>query len=105
MVRGAALIRELAENVRAFKAASGIERLIGFGSQARGTATAGSDVDFLLVDDRFESVVFLRRALGLRKFWPERLPVDFLCYTPSEFDDLRRRPTLVRSAVEEGIIA
>ena len=36
----------------------------------------------------------------------EDLPyaVDFLCYTPEEFRQLSRRVTLVREAIQEGVV-
>ena len=88
--------------VRGFRTATGIRRVIVFGLQARGESNSQSDVDLLLVDDRFEGVKSFRRARGLHKSWPLDVPVDFLCYTPNEFEALRVRPTVAREAAENG---
>ena len=42
----------------------------------------------------------------LRHTYATRLdvPVDFLCYTPEEFDALRIRPTIAREAAEHGVV-
>lgn len=90
--------------IREFRRASHIQRVIVFGSRATGGSTVDSDVDLLLVDPRFAGVKSFRRARGLHKHWVLEVPVDFLCYTPEEFEALRSRPTLVREAAEHGIV-
>jgi len=35
--------------------------------------------------------------------WDLGMPVDFLCYTPEEFAELSKRPSIVREALREGI--
>lgn len=77
-------------------------RVVLFGSHARGTATAGSDVDLLVVlpqiADKRRTTVDIRRALG-------DLPVskDIVVTTP---DEIARRGDLVgsvlRPALREG---
>ncbi len=77
-------------------------RVILFGSHARGTARADSDVDLLVVmprlDNRRATTIAMRRALG-------DLPVckDIVVTTPDEID---RRGDLVgnvlRRALREG---
>jgi hypothetical protein len=37
------------------------------------------------------------------KFWNYDLPVDFLCYTPEEFERMKKMITIVSHAVKEGI--
>lgn len=36
-------------------------------------------------------------------YWDLNYPVDFLGYTPEEFNKLRKRIIIVKHAVEEGI--
>ena len=79
-----------------------VERVIFFGSRASGKPTRWSDVDLLIVSTTFRGVKN-RRAKGLHKYWTLDYPVDFLCYTPAEFERLRKRVSLVREAVEKGI--
>ena len=35
--------------------------------------------------------------------WDLRHPVDFLCYTPEEFRELSKRPSIVKVALKEGV--
>jgi predicted nucleotidyltransferase len=59
------------------------ERIILFGSHARGEASEDSDLDFLVieahVEDRAKEMVRLRRALR-----PLRTPVDVLVYSTED---------------------
>lgn len=56
-----------------------------FGSRARGEALAESDLDLLIVSDRFRGVPFLRRISSLLTELDIPFAVDLLCYTPEEF--------------------
>ena len=59
------------------------ERIILFGSHARGDAQEDSDLDFLVIEaqcsDRAKEMVRLRRALR-----PLRIPVDVLVYSSED---------------------
>lgn len=80
-----------------------IERAILFGSRARGEAGPHSDVDLMLVSPSFEGKTLSQRAAPLHLAWDLDVPVDFVCYAPSESERLRRRVSLVRVALEEGV--
>lgn len=80
-----------------------LERMILFGSYARGKTHRFSDVDLIVVSPRFRRKNIAERASPLYLEWDLDLPVDFLCYTPEEFETLSKRPSLVREALEEGI--
>jgi predicted nucleotidyltransferase len=78
------------------------DKIILFGSQARGTADDRSDVDILVIcpvaDDR--------RALTLamdRSLWGLRLARDVVVLTPEEYERDRQIPgTIARPASLEG---
>jgi len=36
-------------------------------------------------------------------YWNLDLPVDFLCYTPKEFNKLKKQISIVKEAIENGI--
>ncbi len=80
-----------------------IRRLILFGSRARGTARRHSDVDLIVVSPGFHGLDGVERDARMYDYWDADYPVDFLCYTPEEFNRLRRRITLVREAAETGV--
>lgn len=87
-----------------FQQETGIQRIIVFGSRARGDAAPGSDLDILLIDPRFEGQAFFKRSVGLRRKLDLQMGVDILCYTPEEFEGLRGQRTLVHHAADEGVV-
>lgn len=82
----------------------GIEKMILFGSQITSKRRKDSDVDLLIVSRRKKK---LRLMAQLYHEWhivqEVGYPVDFLCYTPEEFENLKKRVTIVREAVREGV--
>jgi uncharacterized protein len=81
-----------------------LQKLIFFGSRAKGKARKWSDVDLLLVSKQFSSLTFRERATKMYDYWNLNYPVDFLCYTPTEYRKLRSQITIVSEAEEEGIV-
>lgn len=79
-----------------------LKKLILFGSRATGKTHEWSDFDLIVVSDKFNKN---RRDHGakLYEYWEDEFPVDFLCYTPKEFNQLKNKITIVREAVREGI--
>lgn len=45
---------------------------------------------------------FLRRAARAYDYWDLERPVDFLWFTPGEFEERKRRIGLVAQALKEG---
>lgn len=96
---GTAVIQEM---VRRIVALCRPERVILFGSHARGTAGPDSDVDLLVVirldGDRRAVRLAIRRALsGIG------LPKDIVVVTPEEMDRYAQcAGTIVRVALKEG---
>ncbi len=81
----------------------GIQRMLLFGSLARGKTNENSDVDLIIVSEKFKGLSHLKRSPPLHLAWKLRYPVDFLCYTPAEFDKLKKRVSIVRDAIREGV--
>lgn len=79
-----------------------IERIVLFGSRARGDAHALSDVDLIVVSAAFEGKSLGERAGPLYQAWDGDVPVDFLCFTPAEFAHQRGRVGIVSVAMDEG---
>jgi len=77
------------------------EKIILFGSRARGEHLEGSDYDILIVSSKFKHVPFLKRMELIYELWDgDRL--DVICYTPDEFEKKRKQIGIVKKAVEEG---
>jgi predicted nucleotidyltransferase len=78
------------------------EKIILFGSYARGTAHEGSDVDLLIIK-RFDPSD-TRRYLGIRRHLRGmNVPMDIIVYTPEEIRQWRDvRGSLVHEVLETG---
>lgn len=68
-----------------------------------GTADDDSDIDLIVVGDEFRDKSPLKRLFELYLEWAMDYPVDFLCYTPEEFEEKRNEVSIVRHAINEGI--
>ncbi len=80
-------------------------KVIIFGSRVKGSATDESDIDVIIVSDFFKGIKFVKRmATVLKKItFPQH--VDFICYTPEEFEKIQSSSIVVKSALSEGIFA
>ncbi|MBU0470235.1 MAG: nucleotidyltransferase domain-containing protein [Nanoarchaeota archaeon] len=88
--------KKLSKNIK-------LDKMFLFGSRAKGKPTRYSDFDLLIVSPSFKKKKSLERGLGFYKLWNLDYPVDFLCYTPEEFNKYKKKLTIVREAVEKGI--
>lgn len=80
-----------------------IDKIIFFGSRAKGKFHKDSDIDLIIVSPKFRRLNFFQRGAKMYDYWNLRYPVDFLCYTPEEFNRLKKQITIVKEAVEHGI--
>ncbi len=97
------IIKELEHFKNDLKKETPISKMILFGSQAWGKPHRDSDIDLIIVSPKFRRRRSLLRGLNFYRYWKLDYPVDFLCYTPEEFNKLKKRVTIVREAVEKGI--
>ena len=80
-----------------------ISKMYFFGSWAYGKPNKDSDIDLIIVSPKFRKLNFFKRGAKMYDYWNLNYPVDFLCYTPGEFNRLKKQITIVRDAVKEGI--
>ncbi len=77
------------------------EKVILFGSFARGDYHAGSDVDLLIIKDT--GPPFLERTADVLRLCQSRLALEPLVYTPAEFEQmLRQRNPFILQVITEG---
>lgn len=74
-----------------------------FGPRVGGEALAESDLDLLVVSERFRGVPFVERASTLLADLDLVLPADVLCYSPEEFARKRHELGIVSLALKEGV--
>lgn len=93
------VIKKVAERIGI---ASNAERVILFGSHARGNAAEGSDVDLMIIAE--SDLPRFKRSRKLYKlFRPYPFGMDLVVYTPEEVDKGKRSPiSFVSSVLREG---
>jgi len=96
-------IKKLKEFKRRLSQKIPVSNMLLFGSRAKGKTHEFSDYDLLIVSEKFRGIGSRYRSLGFYKYWNWNKPFDFLCYTPEEFNKLKKQVTIVREAVKEGI--
>lgn len=79
-----------------------IEKVIFFGSRASGKPKKDSDIDLIIVSPYFRNMK-CGRGRGLHRYWTLDYPVDFLCYTPEEFEREMKQVSIVSEALKNGI--
>ncbi len=98
--RTLALLREHLKYIRAKFAP---EKILLFGSRARGDHLIESDIDILIVSDKFEGMTWRDRIVTVFGEWDKMQMLEPLCYTPAEFEKKKREIGIVKQAVEEGV--
>ncbi len=79
------------------------ERIILFGSQARGNADRYSDLDIVIIKETDER--FLDRLETVYELVQPRFAMDVLVYTPQEFTEMQERgSSFVEMVLKEGIV-
>lgn len=99
---------KLIEQVGSFLRDQGMEMAVIFGSFARGEMGKWSDVDIILVSEKFEGKNVIQRAriigLELDNAIENKYPLDILFFTPDELENGKGRTMVVREAFREGIM-
>ena len=99
-------INELKKFKKRVDSQVGIDKMLLFGSRAKGNYKKNSDFDILFVSDKFKRVRWEKRELMLYPYWDFneiQQGFDFLCYTPEEFEKMKNKFCIVRTAAREGI--
>ncbi len=96
--------QELIEEVKDFLKSIDAKEAILFGSRATGENLERSDVDLIVIDDKFSTMKFVDRLVFLHKHW--RLPyfLEGLPYTRKEFEELEKTRGIIKEAKRHGIV-
>lgn len=80
-------------------------RIVFFGSRVTGCPTEDSDLDVIIVSDEFKSTPFVNRMGQILNLIWFPIHVDFLCYTPEEFERIQTWSPVIRDALKTGVDA
>jgi len=97
-------VKVVKEFIKKLKKRILIEKVIFFGSRTGEDFMNYSDIDLIIVSEYFENIDFDERMKIMYNYWNFDYAVDFLCYTPDEFDRLSKMMTIVREALKTGLV-
>jgi len=78
------------------------EKIILFGSRARGDYLVDSDYDIMVISGAFQDLTFRERVIEVYKLLDEPLNVEVICLTPEEFERRRNELGIIGVAAQEG---
>lgn len=85
-----------------------VEKIILFGSAARGEMNKDSDVDIIVISRKYGRKHVFEITPKLYEIWHEKekinYPVDILLFNVEEFNKLKNEVSIVSEALREGII-
>ncbi len=93
------VIKELKKLKKKYK----LDKLLLFGSRARGEELLTSDVDVIVISKTFSKIPFRDRPDKFLMAWPMPVDLEILCYTPEEIERKRKEYGLVREALKQGM--
>ncbi|MDW7978649.1 MAG: nucleotidyltransferase domain-containing protein [Candidatus Caldarchaeum sp.] len=74
-----------------------------FGSLARGDWMEDSDLDVVVVSQRFRGLELGRRYALVKKLAPKGVPLEALTYTPEEFEEAKKQSVILQDVMEYAI--
>ena len=80
-----------------------IEKIIFFGSRAKGHPKKDSDIDLIIVSPKFKKYNFIERSSKMYDYWELNYPVDFMCFTSEEYNERKNMVSIVSEAERDGI--
>jgi uncharacterized protein len=78
------------------------QKILLFGSRVKGGADTDSDIDVVIVSDAFAGVPFVERMPLILKKIRFQKHIDFICYSPAEFERIKDKSSVLMDALETG---
>jgi len=91
------LDQELSRCLDVLKTKGNPEKVILFGTMAKGGVHEWSDIDLVVVEET--SLPFYQRLRRFRKLLRPQVAMDVIVYTPVEFENMRRERTFIKDEV------
>ncbi len=76
------------------------KKVLIFGSRVKGESDENSDLDIIVISDSFNEIPFVNRMSLLLKRFKFPKHIDYLCYTPEEFERIKDKSSLLIDALE-----
>jgi len=76
------------------------KRILLFGSRIKRTSNKNSDLDVIIISDSFYNIPFINRMSHILKKFRFTKHIDYLCYTPEEFERIKDKSSILIDALE-----
>ncbi len=73
-----------------------------FGSHIKDTANEDSDIDVIVISNAFANIPFIKRMPLFLKLIRFPKHIDFICYSPDEFERLKNKSSVLIDALKTG---
>jgi len=83
----------------------GPAKIVYFGSRISGVATDESDIDVIIISERFSGIPFISRMENILKAIRFPHHVDAICYTPDEFERMKTTSAIIENALPGSLEA
>jgi len=80
------------------------QQVILFGSAATSSTLKDSDLDLIIISEKFKGLPWLERIFEVLWTLKSPIPLDVLCYTPEEAQAKGQEISWVAQALKQGII-
>jgi len=90
----------VAKIVSAIKKSHDTEKIVLFGSYAKGTQTNASDIDLAVIQNT--NLPYHERLKAFRLNLRNTIPVDLFVFTPEEFDSVKKTNPFVNQIFTQG---
>lgn len=81
------------------------EQILVFGSRAKNVQTDDSDLDVIIISEKFKDIPFIKRYGKIFSLIKFPIHVDYICYTPDEFEEIKTRSVIINDALSGPVIA
>ncbi|MEM0459764.1 MAG: nucleotidyltransferase domain-containing protein [Thermofilaceae archaeon] len=95
--------RELLAFLKRLRDELDVSEVYLFGSRIYGTPLADSDLDMVVVSEKFRERSFIENMELLSRLWDGSFTLEMFPYTPEQLEKYKGRKVVVTEALEKGV--
>ena len=95
--------RELLAFLKRLRDELDVSEVYLFGSRVYGTPLADSDLDMVVVSEKFKERSFIENMELLSRLWDGSFTLEMFPYTPEQLEKYKGRKVVVTEALEKGV--
>ncbi|MEM4639887.1 MAG: nucleotidyltransferase domain-containing protein [Thermofilum sp.] len=95
--------RELLAFLKRLRDELDVSEVYLFGSRVYGTPLADSDLDMVVVSEKFKERSFIENMELLSRLWDGSFTLEMFPYTPEQLERYKGRKVVVTEALEKGV--